>query len=198
MWMTSVVNINDVLDGHVVLDIECVDRLYLNAYIPRLQVGNQVKWFCEEHLGQPIASPVIIQKIGNRFRREVHHFAEEHDVPILHLKKPDRTRWDDRKLDHVQPYLEAAERERRFGVVAIVAAQEFQWVFSPTKKTGGGGGIWFDWTKTERRVGTYYFYIHDRGSGSASLNRPGFPGGSNPWKGWSHGSKESVHKAVSA
>ena len=30
------------------------------------------------------------------------------------------------------------------------------------------------------------------------LNRPGFPGGSNPWKGWSHGSKESVHKAVSA
>ena len=33
MWMTSVVNINDVLDGHVVLDIECVDRLYLNAYV---------------------------------------------------------------------------------------------------------------------------------------------------------------------
>ncbi len=47
-------------------------------------------------------------------------------------------------------------------MVAIVAAQEFQWVFSPTKKTGGGGGIWFDWNKTERRVGTFYFYVHDR------------------------------------
>jgi hypothetical protein len=35
--MTSVVNINDVLEGHVVLDIECVDRLYLNAYIPNLR-----------------------------------------------------------------------------------------------------------------------------------------------------------------
>ena len=83
--MANVVNINDVLDGHVILDIECVDRLYLNAYIPNLQVGPQVKRFCEEHLGQPIASPVIIQKIGNTFRRDVNHFAEKHRIPILHL-----------------------------------------------------------------------------------------------------------------
>ena len=34
-------------------------------------------------------------------------FAEEHEIPMLHLEKPDRTGWDDRKLDHVQPYLEA-------------------------------------------------------------------------------------------
>ena len=39
------VNINDVLEGHVVLDIECVDRLYLNAYVPNLQVGGQVERF---------------------------------------------------------------------------------------------------------------------------------------------------------
>ena len=78
------------------------------------------------------------------------HFAEEHDIPILHLKKPDRTRWDDRKLDHVHPCLEAAERGHRFGVVAIVAAQEFQWVISSTKKTGGGAGVWFDWNKPAR------------------------------------------------
>ena len=29
--MASVVNINDVLAGHVSLEVECVDRLYLNA-----------------------------------------------------------------------------------------------------------------------------------------------------------------------
>jgi hypothetical protein len=159
--MTSVTNINDVLDGHVALDIECVDRLYLNAYVPNLQVGGQVERFCKDHLGQPVASPVVIQKFGNRFRRDVKHFAEDHDVPILRLKKPDRSRWDDRKLDHVRPYVEAAEREGRFGLVAIVAAQEFQWVFSATKKTGSTNGVWFDWQKAERRVGTYYFYIVD-------------------------------------
>ena len=153
--MTNVVNINDVLDGHVSLEVDCVDRLLLNAYVPRLQVSGQVVAFLTEHLGFPIPSPALLEKIGNRFRRDVKAFAGEHSVPILTLKKPDRTRWDDRKLDHVQPYLEAAEREGRFGVVAVVAAQEFQWVFSSTKKTGSTAGVWFDWNKTERRVGTF-------------------------------------------
>jgi hypothetical protein len=165
--MANVTNINDVLDGHVGLEIDCIDRLYLNAYVPILQVGGQVERFCK-HLGQPIASPAVIEKIGNRFRAEVKRFAEREGIPVLHLKKPDRTRWDDRKLDHVRPHLEKAEREGRFGVVAIVAAQEFQWVFSATKKTGSTNGVWFDWYKAERRVGIYYFYILDREFG------PGF------------------------
>jgi len=120
-----------------------------------------VKRFCEVHLGQPIASPVVIQKIGNRFRRDVGHFAEAHDIPILHLKKPDRSRWDDRKLDHVRPYLEQAEREGRFGVVAIVAVQEFQWVFSAKDRSKEKGVAWFDFVKENRRVGVYYFYVID-------------------------------------
>jgi hypothetical protein len=164
--VTSVVNINDVLDGHVSLDIACTDRLYLNAYVPNLQVSGQVIQFCR-HLSQPIASPAVIEKIGNRFRREVDAFAKAHAVPVLHLAKPDRTRWDDRKLDHVQPYLGAAERAGRYGMVAIVAAQEFQWVFSTTKKTQGKA-VSFDWARTERRVSCYYFYICDREFG------PGF------------------------
>ena len=124
-------------------------------------MGGQVKWFLEEHLGNPIPSPAIIEKIGNRFRRDVKAFAAANQVPLLALKKPDRSRWDDRKLDHVRPYLDAAERDGRFGVVAIVVAQEFQWVFNATKHTGAGGGIWFEFTKAERRVGIYYFYVLD-------------------------------------
>lgn len=155
------VNINDVLDGHVALEVECVDRLYLNAYVPILQTSPQVKRFLEIHLGNPVPSPVIIEKIGNRFRRDVKAFAAANQIPILALKKPDRSRWDDRKLDHVRPYLDAAERDGRFGVVAIVTAQEFQWVFNATKRTGGAGGIWFEYAKAERRVGTYYFYVLD-------------------------------------
>ena len=155
--VATVTNINEVLDGHVALEVECVDRLYLNAYVPNLQVGGQVERFCKQHLDQPIASPAIIEKIGNRFRRDVKAFAAAHHVPILALKKPDRSRWDDRKLDHVRPYLDRAQRQGRFGVVAIVATQEFQWVFAATKRTGSSAGVWFDWHKTERRVGIYYW-----------------------------------------
>lgn len=28
-----------ILDSHLVLEVECIDRLYLNAYIPKLQLG---------------------------------------------------------------------------------------------------------------------------------------------------------------
>jgi hypothetical protein len=167
--VAATVNVNDLLDGHVVLEVECVDRLYLNAYVPILQVGGQVRRFLEDHLGNPIPSPAIIDKIGNRFRRDVKAFARASKAPILTLKKPDRSRWDDRKLDHVRPYLDAAERSGRFGVVAIVAAQEFQWVFSATKHTGAGGGVWFEFAKAERRVGIYYFYVLDPDFGSGFI-----------------------------
>ena len=158
---TKTININEVLDGHVVLEVNCADRLLMNAYVPKLQVSGQVVTFLTEHLGFPVPSPALLQKIGNRFCREVKAFAAEHRVPVLELKKPDRTRWDDRKLDHVRPYLAAAEAEGRSGVVAIVHAQEFQWVYSAKNRSAKPGVVSFDFVKEERRVGTYYFYIHD-------------------------------------
>jgi hypothetical protein len=48
------VTIGQVLEGHVTLDLECLDRIYLNAYVPRLQVSGQVVTFLTQHLGNPI------------------------------------------------------------------------------------------------------------------------------------------------
>jgi hypothetical protein len=36
------VQVQDLLDGHVTLDVECLDRIYLNLYVPTLQVPGQV------------------------------------------------------------------------------------------------------------------------------------------------------------
>ena len=161
MWTGT--NINDVLDGHVALELECVDRLYLNAYVPNLQVGGQVQAFFTRHRGQEIASPALMAQMGNAFTRGVKSFAAANGVPILRLGKPDRSRWDDRKLDHVRPHLERAEREGRFGVVAIVFSQEFQWVFGGRNRfeKQPGPGVFFAFEKAERRVGVYYFYVLD-------------------------------------
>jgi hypothetical protein len=41
--MARVITVNDVLDGHVVLDIECLDRIYLNAYVPIRQSSGQAE-----------------------------------------------------------------------------------------------------------------------------------------------------------
>ncbi len=99
--MVSVANINDVLEGHVALEVECVDRLVLNAYVPNLQVPGQLVRFLCGHLGHPIPSPALLGRIGDRFRAETRRFARDREIPMLRLGTPDRSRWDDRKLDHV-------------------------------------------------------------------------------------------------
>jgi hypothetical protein len=66
---TGVVTVNDVLDGHVALDIQCLDRIYLNAYVPNLQTSAQVVAFLSTHLGYWFPSPALFNQIGQRFRR---------------------------------------------------------------------------------------------------------------------------------
>jgi hypothetical protein len=155
-----------------------------------------VATFLTAHLGFPIPSPALLEKIGNRFRREVKAFAAENEIPILQLKKPDRTRFDDRKLDHVGPHLDRAEREGRFGVVAIVAAQEFQWVFSAKKRIPRPGVVFFDFIKEERRVGMYYFYVLDPEFGPGFIKIcTYFP---NPAKVWCNGHEWAKRQAARA
>ncbi|RJQ79666.1 hypothetical protein, partial [Amycolatopsis panacis] len=62
-----VVTVTDILDGHVALDIQCLDRIYLNAYVPRLQTSAQVVAFLADHLGYPFPSPALFKQIGDRF-----------------------------------------------------------------------------------------------------------------------------------
>jgi hypothetical protein len=83
--MASVANISDVLEGHVALEIECVDRLLLNAYVPGLQVPGQVVRFLCGHLGHPIPSRRCRGRIGNRFRAETRRFVRGRGIPVLRL-----------------------------------------------------------------------------------------------------------------
>src|ERR1039458_8379589 len=76
MARAAVVNINDVLEGHIRLELDCLDRIYLNAYVNKLQVEGQVAYFLRDHLGNPVPSPALFEKIGNRFRAAVRAFAK--------------------------------------------------------------------------------------------------------------------------
>jgi hypothetical protein len=85
--MSHVVTVPELLDGHTVLDVECLDRIYLNGYVPMLQVSGQVITFLHGHLGMRIASPAVLEQIGTRFRQAVARFAEDNDIPMVKFKK---------------------------------------------------------------------------------------------------------------
>jgi hypothetical protein len=150
--MSHVVTVPELLDGHVVLDIECLDRVYLNGYVPSLQAGGQVVGFLHDHLGMKIASPAVFEQIGTRFRRAVARFAENNDIPMIKFGKGTR------KIDVMRPLLDRAARAGRSKVVAIGWAQEFQHVWEARKRgTDPSRPPQFSFAIAERRVTCYYF-----------------------------------------
>jgi hypothetical protein len=159
--MRRPVNLVDILDGHVALDIECVDRIYLNAYVPTFQTGGQVVGFLHRR-GCPIPSPAGLGHNGEAFRRAMRSYAEANDIPLIRFGKHDR------KIEVMRPLLEAAEHEGISRVAAIGVAQEFQWVWQATEKPTSNGMPWFDYYRAERRTTCYYVYIWDTEMG------PGF------------------------
>ena len=135
--MARVITVNDVLDGHVTLDIECLDRIYLNAYVPILQTSSQVVAFLSGHLGFPFPSPALFRQLGDRFRKAVLSFSDANDIPWIKFGK------DEAKLEVMQPHLARQASTGRSGVAAIGVAQEFQRVRTAYEgKTSTGTPRW--------------------------------------------------------
>src|SRR5712671_5116860 len=78
-------SIATILRDHVSLSISCVDRLYLNGYVPLLQAPGHIATFCRQQLHAPSASPALFRPLLERFTHAVNAFAEQHDVPIIHF-----------------------------------------------------------------------------------------------------------------
>src|SRR6266446_8766778 len=158
-----IVTVNDILDGHVLLDIECLDRIYLNAYVPILQSSGQVVAFMTQHLGMPIPSPALMEKISTRFRRSVESFASANGIPWVRFGK------DDRKADVMAPYLARQAATGRSGIAAVGVAQEFQRVWAAYQRDTQAAAPQYTFAKADRRVTCYYFYLRDEDSGSAFI-----------------------------
>jgi hypothetical protein len=163
MAQQRVVTVNDVLGGHVVLDIECLDRIYLNAYVPTLQSSGQVVAFMTQHLGMPIPSPALMEKISTRFRRAVESFAEANGIPWVRFFK------EGRRADVMAPYLRTAAAAGRSQVAAIGVAQEFQRVWVAYQRDTATAAPQYTFAKADRRVTCYYFYLWDEDFGPAFI-----------------------------
>ncbi|SRR5579875_3522840 len=188
--MARIVTAGELLDGHTVLDIECLDRVYLNAYVPILQSSGQVVAFMTQHLGKPIPSPALMEHIGTRFRKAVESFASSNGIPWVKFGK------DDRKIDVMQPHIAAQAATGKSGVAAVGVSQEFQRVWSAYQRDTKTAAPQYTFAKADRRVTCYYFYLWDEDFGPAFIKVCAyFP---YPAKIWVNGHERAKRQAVKA
>ena len=147
-------NIETIIRDRVTLTVDCIDRLYLNGYVPTLQTSGQLCWFLREHLGNPIPSPALLRPLHDRFVRDVTTFAEAGKIPVVHFERGQRK--DDVAAEHRARFTKAE------GVVFIGVAQERASAFKARKLTGNETGVLFEFSRQSVAVNHYYFYLQDR------------------------------------
>jgi len=147
-------NIHSIIRDHVSLSITCLDRLYMNGYVPTLQTSGQLCYFLTQHLGNAIPSPALFRPLHDRFVQAVDDFAGRSKIPRVLFARGQRK-------DEV-----AAEHRRTFkqpeGVVFIGIAQEKASAFK-ARKVQTGRTVSFDFSRQSVAVNHDYFYVHDRG-----------------------------------
>ena len=65
---------------HVVMELECIDRMYLNAYVPKLTSEAGVAGFVRRYLGHRFASTKAVAQMTESFVESIMEFALYHQI----------------------------------------------------------------------------------------------------------------------
>lgn len=155
--MTVARSVHDVLSDHVQFEIESIDRMYLNVYVPQLQYAAGLVGYVHRRLGLPIASTAPLAKITEAFAGAVHRYARDNNVAWVDFAK--RQRKDDVMHEHLAGFTGTD------AVVFIGRAQEKTPLFR-TEKRHDANGDSYPWiVKTTGLVNQFYFYCVDEDFG---------------------------------
>jgi hypothetical protein len=145
------------LRDHVTLRCRCIDRIFLQAYAPKLQAVGDVCTFLRWQRKFPIPSSAAFGKIGEQYIKTVHQFAKSNSIPMVHFEKGQD------KEETARPYLEAAAREGKDRVVLIGTAQEKAsvWRSWPRKGQEKARHPHMDWGREMAFISHFYFYVWD-------------------------------------
>ena len=153
--MTVARTVADVLAEHVTFEVECIDRMYLNVYQPRLQYAAGLVGYVHRQLGLPIASTAPLAKITDRFVGS--------GAPVRRGRG--HVQWVDFAQGSTQGRRDAraaaSASPPREGVVFIGRAQEKTTLFR-TEKRRHPDGVSYPWiVKSTGVVNQFYFYCVD-------------------------------------
>ena len=146
------------LEDRVVLDVEGIDRLYLNAYQPRLQTGGGVVSFFTGHRGAMVASTTLMAPMSRAFVGSIEAFAKHHGLEVVRFAKGQRK--DEVTRQRLKDF------QAREGVLYIGVAQEKFAAFRVRRKIDPWTGCAFPWLhRSTVMCNQYYFYLVDEDCG---------------------------------
>jgi len=148
----------EVLADHVTLEVECIDRMYLNLYVPKLQYATGVVGFFKGHRGQSFASSALMDPMTRAFVAGVERFVKKQGVDLVTFEKGQR------KDDVALSYLAAFEGDE--GVLFVGKAQEKTTTYRTEKRRNPETGYTYPFiVRTTVMVNHYYFYCVDKDFG---------------------------------
>ena len=83
-------SVAEVIREHVTLEVEGIDRMYLNVYQPKLQHDRGVVTFFRYHRQQPVVSSALMEPISTAFSKNIEAFAQTNDIPLFTFDKKQR------------------------------------------------------------------------------------------------------------
>jgi hypothetical protein len=150
-------SVADVLTQHVTFELEAIDRMYLNAYVPSLQTGAGFAYFLKTQLGVRVPSTLMIAPMSRRFVEAIEHFVDTEGVDLVTFEKGQR------KDDITQEYL--AQFDGQEGVLFVGKAQEKASVFRTERRRDAAGQSYPWLIRSTAMPNHYYFYLLDRDFG---------------------------------
>ena len=146
-------SVADVLAEHVSFEVECIDRMYCNVYVPRLQYAGGLVGYVHQQLGLPIASTAPLAAITDRFVKQVHAFAQAN-----HIRGWTSSRANARTTSWPSSWPVQRGTE---GVVFIGRAQEKTNLFRTEKRRNADGHAYPWIVRSTGVVNHFYFYCLD-------------------------------------
>jgi hypothetical protein len=152
--MTVARSVADVLDEHVTFEVECIDRMYLNVWVPRLAYGGGVAGFFVGHRGHAYASTALMDPMAKAFVTDIHGFISARGLDLVHFAKGQRK-------DEVTQQILAGFTQPE-GVLYVGRAQEKSGVWRTQRRHNpvtGGSYAWL--VRSTAFINFFYFYCVD-------------------------------------
>jgi hypothetical protein len=151
-------SVAEVLRDHVELEVEAIDRMYLNVYVPHLQTVGATVGYLRKHRGQRFASTTAVAPMTEAFIRNIEEFVDRQGIDLVSFVKRQR------KDDVTQQYLRRFEATE--GVLYVGKAQEKARVMRTERRRSSTTGATYPWiVESTAMVNHYYFYCVDQDFG---------------------------------